>query len=148
MRNLFIALAILPLLSCCSKFSRCKGADENKGIIDSGFNFNCLPDANGQVEFVIDHDSTYQKLFKNAQPSCTLPKVDFANTTILGKRAQGNCELKFVREVNRIEAEKRYHYKIIVYSCGTCKSLGYSYNWVAVPKLPADWRVTFETVDK
>lgn len=148
MKKILFVLAFVPIISCCSKFSKCKGGDENKGMINADFKFNCLPEANGEVEFVIDHDSTFQKLFKNAQPSCTIPSVDFSTTTILGKRAQGNCELKFVREVKKIESEKRYHYKIIVYSCGTCKSLGFSYNWVAVPKLPADWKVTFETVDK
>jgi ssDNA-binding Zn-finger/Zn-ribbon topoisomerase 1 len=130
----------------CSKNPKCWGDDKNKGIIKNSIDLDlkCNPKAD-QSEYIIIDDSTFIKTFDS---SCSLPNFDFNTESLLGLYADGGCEVKFIREVTRIDSEKKYHYKVTVKDCGNCKKLGYSYNWVAVPKLPSGWTVTFETKEK
>ena len=143
-------ILVAGLCISCSKSPRCWGDDKNKGIIENSIRINCEPTI-GQQEFVITNDSTFEQVFTNSitgQLNCTLPPIDFNTSSLLGLYAAGQCEIKFIREVKRHESEKKYHYKVEVISCGTCKSEGYSYNWVTVPKIPEGWMVTFEVKNK
>jgi hypothetical protein len=139
-----IAFLIL-LLSACLKGPLCNDKDKNEGIIEQSLMIHCEP-ITGQTEFIIDNDSIYQQTFDTLM-NCTLPAINFNEYTLLGLYAEGQCEIRFDREVKRLEDEQFYLYKVIVHDCGLCKSLIYSYNWVTVPKLPAGWTVTFETTD-
>lgn len=94
---------------------------------------------------------TLQKFFNNQQTglvNCELPHIDFDNRSLLGYYTTGGCEVKYIREVINNESEKKYHYKIIVKNCGTCKKESYSYNWSSAPKIPEGWNVTFEIAHK
>lgn len=139
---LMTGLLMLGLFSSCSKSPKCWGKDKNKGIISASVEIKCHPD-NEEKQFIIDSDSAYHQVFQSV---CELPEIDFNSTTLLGLYAEGNCTIKYIREVEK--QENNYHYKIIVKSCGTCKCMGYSFNWVTVPKLPQEWGVTFEVVNK
>lgn len=134
---------LLTLLTTCSKSPECWGNDKNKGIINNSVDIRCEP--SGGEQFIVTNDSIYRLTFST---SCTLPTIDFNSKTLLGLYADGGCELKFIREVSQLDSENKYHYKVIVKSCGACQSLGYSYNWVTVPKLPSGWTVTFEVIEK
>ena len=144
---IYIVLAFMVgLSSSCSNSPKCWGGSINKGIIESSVVIACEP-VSSILTLIIDNDSIYQETFFNLQSgqfNCTLPVIDFEEHTLLGQFASGQCETKYIREVSQIDEDKRYHYKVIVRSCGTCKKEGYSYNWVTVPKLPAGWTVTFE----
>lgn len=130
----------------CSKSPKCWGDHKNKGIIENSVVIPCEP-AFDQGEYVIQDDSSYVNTFNNSVPNisdCSLPPVDFNSYSLLGYYASGACEVKFIREVTKIDSEKRYHYSIIIKSCGACKKESYSFNWVTVPKIPEGWTVTFE----
>ena len=142
MKILFTIILFAGLVSSCSKSPKCWGDDKNKGIINGSIRIDCEP--NGE-QFIINDDSTYKETFSS---SCTLPTVDFSSYTLLGLYADGGCEVKFIREVTQLDNENKYHYKVTVKSCGACKKLGYSYNWVTVPKLPSGWTVTYEIDEK
>jgi hypothetical protein len=149
MRLIVITAFCLILISSCSKNPTCSGGDENLGIIERSIIIPC-PNLNGQQNFIIDNDSVYNRTFKDSltgQIPCTLPVIDFNLSTLLGLYADGQCEAKFIREVNQINNENKYIYRVIVKQCGACKKLISSYNWVTVPKLPHGWTVVFEKVD-
>jgi hypothetical protein len=137
---------ILGLSLSCSKSPKCWGEDANKGIINKSFNsdIKCLPKTT-QSEFIILDKAAFLQTFDS---SCSLSNIDFNTESLLGLLANGGCKVKFIREVTKIESENKYHYKVTVNDCGTCKTSVFSYNWVTVPKLPNGWTVTFETKNK
>lgn len=143
-------LLITGISYSCSKSPKCWGNNKNKGIIESSIQIHCEP-VTEVGNFIIENDSTYQQLFTssiNGQLNCNLPPIDFNTYTLLGLFSDGQCEVKYIREVTRNDSEKNDHYKVIVKSCGTCMSNAYSFNWVTVPKLPEGWKVTFEVENK
>jgi hypothetical protein len=135
-----IIILLTALFFSCSKNPKCWGNDKNEGIINTSIDIKCAPKAD-QPEFVILDNSSFIQSFDS---TCPLPNIDFSTESLLGLYADGECEVKFIREVTRVESEKKYHYKVNVKDCGYCKKLGYSYNWITVPKLPSGWTVTFE----
>ena len=147
MKPLISNILLLALfLSSCSKSPKCWGEDENHGIIETSLQIHCEPYSENS-DFLILSDSAYKAIFthpNNGELCTTLPYVDFNIHTVLGIYATGQCEVKYIREVRRFDAERKYQYVVVVKSCGTCKRQGYSYNWVLVPRLPEGWSVTFE----
>jgi hypothetical protein len=134
-----ISVLLVTQFLSCSKNPKCSGSDEQHGIIADAITITCVP-VGQQEKFTIDDYAAYTLLF----PGCDVPSIDFRNYTLLGLSASGGCEVKFIREVKRLDDEHRYHYKVTVKECGRCKKLGTSYNWVIVPKLPNNWTVSFE----
>lgn len=147
----FVVLFLTSLSTSCSKSPKCWGKNKNKGIIERTININCDP-ISGEENFVIQNDSAYYFTFNDSiyeMISCSdLPAIDFNTQSLLGLWATGGCEVKYIREVTSMENELKYHYKVVVKSCGTCKKEAYSYNWITVPKLPGGWSVTFEIENK
>lgn len=145
--TLILLLAIVLPFIACSKLSKCKGESTNAGIIirNTALTEPLCSTKVDTTEFVIGDRASFFQIYDS---TCSLPAVDFATESILGLYAEGGCDVSFAREVSRIDSEKRYHYKITVYQCGNCKSLTYSHNLVAVPKLPSDYKVTFEVENK
>ncbi len=150
MRVLITIFIFLGLFISCSKSPECWGDNKNKGIINSSIRIDCSPTTT-QQNYVITSDSVYQQTFSNTitgQANCQLPSIDFSKETLLGVSATGQCKIKVIREVESIDKENKYHYKVKVRSCGLCKKMAYIDNWVTVPKLPNGWTVTFEVDDK
>ena len=146
---LLITILVVGISFSCSKSPKCWGDDKNKGIIESSVRIDCEP-ISRQQEYIINDDSTFLQTFTDTiteQLNCTLPVIDFNNYSLLGFFADGQCEVKFIKEVSRQEQQEKYHYKLVVKSCGACKSYAYSYNWVSVPKIPDNWTVTFKKVE-
>lgn len=149
---LIIVKAILKLsllivgftLASCSKSPKCWGDDVNKGIITESVTIRCFP-ASSETQFSIDSDSSYANVFDAA---CELPSIDFSRYTLLGIYTEGQCKTKYIREVEKQESKKNYHYKVEIKNCGTCKKMAVSYNWVLVPKVPPGWLVTYEVENK
>ena len=141
-----IIILLVGQFHFCSKNPQCWGEDKNEGIINNSINIDiiCSPKADQSEFIILDHSSFIQTF----DSTCSLPNIDFNTESLLGLYTDGGCEVKFIRKVTRMDNENKYHYKVTVKDCGNCKKLGYSYNWVTVPKLPSAWTVTFETKKK
>ncbi len=150
MKCLISIFFFLLLFNSCSKSPKCWGEDKNKGIIINSIRIDCEPTILKE-NYVITSDTAYQQIFTDTltgEPHCLLPTIDFNNYSLLGVRTTGQCEVKLIREVISLDDENKYHYKLTVKSCGLCKSMTYTDNWVTVPKLPSGWTVRFEIVEK
>ena len=139
---LIISLCIIGLFT-----NSCSKDDVNEGLIISSININSISCSPSGTQFIITNDSLYKNAFGNST-TCSLPAIDFNTYTLLGVYAKGGCNANFTRNVVRLDAEMRYHYKVTVKDHGMCKVLTYNYNWVTVPKLPNGWTVTFEVKNK
>jgi len=101
-------------------------------------------------EYIINDDSTYQVVlkFKTNSNSCSnwsLPPIDFTQRSLLGKFAEGGgCTGEFFRKVCKSELEKTLKYIIKVREESDCMVWRYSMNWMAVPKIPGDYKIIFE----
>ena len=110
----------------------------------------CAPNTSDH-QILINDNSTYEATFQDlsaGEINCALPTVNFNEESLLGFYGSGQCNVKFKRDVTRDEDKRQYIYQLKVVSCGACKSLEASYNWVTVPKIPADWTVTYEIKEK
>jgi hypothetical protein len=142
MRTILL-LFIFVLFSSCRK--DCPGDSFSKGIIIQEISFGpCIPPTLPQTEYIIDNDTVYQQLLSNSVCSgYTLPAIDFAQYTLLGKYATGQCKVEFHRQVTKDDAAKTYNFTIYVCDRGICKKAAIGMNWVTVPKLPQGYTVTF-----
>jgi hypothetical protein len=144
-----LTLAILPalfMMTGCGKGPKCWGDNKNKGIVVSSVEIPCLPNAE-QKQFVIASDSLYKAIFTDQQSGtmCNLPGIDFNTHSLLGQESRSSgCEAKFIQEVQKEDASKKYVYEVKVKECGICKPLRISYHWVTVPKIPQGWTVDFK----
>ncbi len=148
LRTALFVLTLLVTMSC-AKSPRCSGDDSNKGIIESEVLIGCEP-AVTEDGYLITNQREYEALFDTAGQlfPCSLPEIDFSKHSVLGLQTSGQCQTKTIHEVEKVEKDKKYHYCCVMKSCGTCKSLVISFNWVLVPKLPDGWTVTFEKKEK
>jgi len=73
----------------------------------------------------------------------TYDSIDFNKYTLLGKYADGSCNVTFDRNVLKISSENKYLFRIKIYQCGTCKRHWESMNWVLVPKIQVGYSVEF-----
>ncbi|MNJ83865.1 hypothetical protein D3C87_12930 [compost metagenome] len=132
----------LFLINSCSKSPKCWGKDKNKGDISANMEIRCEPISGDQ--WIIQDENTYQQTFP---AGCSLPSIDFSKYTLLGVSANGGCETKYIREVTRSD-NGNVDYVVTVKSCGTCKSLALSNNWVTIPKIPSTATVHFDVKSK
>jgi len=146
MRTILLSF-IFVLFSSCRK--DCPRDSFSKGIIIQEISFGlCIPPNLPQTEYIIDNDTVYQQLLSNSVCSgYTLPAIDFAQYTLLGKFATGQCKVEFHRQVTKDDAAKTYNFTIYVCDRGICKKEAISMNWVIVPKLPQGYTVTFTVKD-
>jgi len=100
-------------------------------------------------EFIITSE---EKDFINLEVSFdngeTYNQIDFSKYSLLGKLEYGDCSCVFQRNVSKNSEEKKYIYKIIVISCGSCKALCGDYNCVLIPKVEEDFCVEFVVESK
>ena len=149
LQNIIIIAIILNFISC-SKSPKCWGENKNSGIIINSVDISCLPNTEESQILILD-DSTYQSTFQDlftGEIKCELPTINFSNESLLGFYGSGQCNVKFKKDVTSDENNSQYIYKLTVIDCGSCKSMGLSYNWVTVPNLPDDWTVTYEIEEK
>ena len=106
---------------------------------------------NREKEFVINTEAEYQDLinYKSSfSPSCTnfvLPSIDFSQKTLLGKYASGGgCSIDFTKKVHKDDSNKKVVYVIDVIEQGMCEKLGFSNNWILIPKIPFNYTVEFQ----
>ena len=75
---------------------------------------------------------------------CTMSGFDFSKRTIIGNGVNGGgCSSKIEKNVRRNDATKEYIYTIKATWCGNCEMAIGSYEWISVPKIPADYTIKF-----
>jgi len=73
----------------------------------------------------------------------SLPEIDFATYSLLGKYTVSDGEVKYYkREVIKNLESLKYTYNIYM-KCKNNNKAAVSMNWVLVPKLPAGYSVEF-----
>lgn len=133
---------LVLLINSCSKSPKCWGKDKNKGDIVSNIQIRC--EAINGDRWVIQDETTYHETFPSG---CDLPSIDFSRYTLIGISANEACETKYIREVTRSD-NGDVNYEVTVKSCGMCKSMIVSDNWVTIPKIPSTATVHFEVKSK
>ena len=122
---------------------------EDVAIYDSIFLLPHTLDASIQVgkEYRIDTEEAYQALFPTEEcGDCRLPPINLDTHTLIGKYLHEACLAVFARKMVKVD-EKNYRYLIKVVQdtrCVTASCLNFSFNFIAVPKLPADAEVEIE----
>lgn len=145
MKKTFYNITILSLILFLNS---CEKEDIFEGIIVKEFDAGrCLPPFGDEPdEYIITNDSLYQNLLTLGTVVCddyTLPEIDFATYTLLGKFTFSNGSPKYYkREVIKDEGNMKYIYNIYM-KCKNNKKEALSMNWVLVPKLPAGYSVEF-----
>lgn len=137
-----VLVAILPL-ACKDKF--CEVTNSQSGIIlrPMAMQGNCMA-LDTLTQFVINSEAEWKHLVDS---SCVLSRIDFTTETLIGMRTTGQCDMGYAREVTRFDSKKQYHYRVITSTCGHCERMEINFNLVVVPKLPADYTVTFELIN-
>ncbi len=112
------------------------------------------------LELVINNEQDYKKLFEpqirrqscdNIDPSKAIPSVNFAKQTVLVLFSSGSCaDTDLERKVLKDEIAKQVIYSVtVVGSDMACSGPGIeSLNLIAVPKIPAGYKVFFENLRK
>jgi len=108
------------------------------------------------LELVIDNDMAYRKLFdpKVRRQSCdgadlskVIINVDFSKQTVLGLWNSGSCAATgFEKKVLRDDIQKLIIYSVTVMEGNiSCSGPGLmSLNLIAIPKIPAGYKVIFK----
>jgi hypothetical protein len=122
---------------------------EFPGILSS-----CFSPGNYENDEIVFRNKEQYQYYENiirahpANVNCDtakLPEIDFEKFTLLGKETHGGgCGVKFEREVLKDTKNKKIIYKISVEYIGPCYMLFVSYNFVLVPKIPADYEIEFQ----
>jgi hypothetical protein len=110
------------------------------------------------LELVINDQHDYETLFdpKIMRQSCAgidraeaIPKVDFSKQSVLGLWASGSCAATGIKKkVWRDDGQKSIIYSVwVIEAALRCQGPGYeSLNLIAIPKIPAGYKVSFETI--
>jgi hypothetical protein len=111
------------------------------------------------LELVINDEADYRKLFDpkilvqrctDVDPPKAIPDVNFSNKTVLGLWSSGSCAaVGFEKKVLRDDVQKRIVYTVSVVrgSVPACMGPGLqSLNLIAIPKVPAEYKVFFDHI--
>jgi hypothetical protein len=113
---------------------------------------------NQQLSVDGKQEDLYQKLFdsKIRKQSCSdadfkaIATVDFAKKTVLGQWTSGSCDDSFRRRVLRDDPNKSIIYTVTTVAgrvSGVCmRQVPESLNLIAIPKIPAGYKVIFENI--
>jgi len=143
-RTLGLTLLLLTLLGSCSKSPKCWFEDKNRGDIVDNFEWpECFEfaDALGNPEYIIRSETDVNLIL--GCESASFP-VDFSTYSILMLRAEGQCEIKVIRDLTIDHANKEYVYTVTVKECGFCKKMTSDNQFVLVPAIPDGYTVRFE----
>ncbi len=118
----------------------------------------CLVLPESKREYIIRNEAQYSALFEAPQqifshPECKdltkEPPVDLATHTILGVLVRGGgCRSQVDRFVHRDEKEHRLTFQVVLYTFGECKRVILHPVWVAVERIPEEYRILFLTEEK
>jgi hypothetical protein len=112
------------------------------------------------LELVINNEEDYKRLFDpkirrqdcdDIDPSKAIPKVDFSRQTVLGLWTGGSCaDTDFDKKVSKDDSQKWVIYSVTVLGSDiACSGPGLeSLNLIAIPRIPAEYKVFFETFRK
>ncbi|MEM6345893.1 MAG: hypothetical protein AAF927_18510 [Bacteroidota bacterium] len=149
-------LVLAGLNSCYTDSSLCPDCESDQGIIvsfEAGPTSDCETVRFSQDQnLILTEDSAYQALYlsNNAYTACdslAFESVDFSQHSVLSMAVTGSgCSRSFCVGVLDDVAEKQYRFIARVIECGGCEPLEIVRFWVVVPKLPADYSVSFETI--
>lgn len=148
--SLGLFLLIVLFLARCNKFPK-RGQSINKGSIISSYvvkDDSRINPREGASNWVITNKAQFNELFNTALGIDSLPPIDFNEHTLIGCYITGSCQLRIIREVSIDAAQKKYNYSILYKDNGVCFAKARDYNFVLVPKLPADYTVTFKAKEK
>ncbi len=152
-----LSLMVLAGLNACYTDSApCPSCESDQGIIVS---FEAGPTADCETvrfsqdqNLVITEDSAYTALYasNNAYTACdslAFEAVDFTQFSVLSMAVTGSgCSRSYCLSVLDDAVEKEYRFIARVIECGGCEPLEIARYWVVVPKVPADYGVSFETI--
>lgn len=151
-----VSLFVFGGLTSCYSESPCPSCESDQGIIvsfDAGPSIDCETARFSQDQnLVISQDSAYQALFfqNNAYTHCdslNFESVDFEQHSVLSMAVSGSgCSRSFCLSVLDDSATQQYRFIARVIECGGCEPLEIVRYWVVVPKIPADYTVSFETI--
>lgn len=145
----FLGLLIpFVLISACGD-KICKQDDTFSGIVIEQYDFfgNALDGFVDVGQYVILTDSVYRNAFKDS--TFDIPAIDFSEYSLLGQYASGSCKVSYNKNVDVNTENKTYTYTLTQYECNTFyDKLCYSDNWILVPKLPSNWTVVFNIVNR
>ncbi|MFK7903617.1 MAG: hypothetical protein AB8B69_00755 [Chitinophagales bacterium] len=98
-------------------------------------------------EYRINSETVYEALMPTENcPDCRLPPINLDTHTLIGKYLNEPCLAVFGRKWIKVD-ETHYRYLIKVTQdnrCVTASCLNFSFNFIAVPKLPDNAEVTIE----
>lgn len=102
----------------------------------------------GEKDFMITTRQEYLD-FINAEIHCNTqkpPEINFLTQTLVGRYviASGCHSPVFDKEVIRDDEKKWFKYIITVRQKGTCQRLWADMNWIAIPKVPAGYKIVTE----
>lgn len=146
MKKLFFISAIIVFGFSCKK-TNCDLPEETPGtgeiITNAQIVQTNILDVDFSKEYIINSDSANTFNAKVKFNSGVEDSINFTNYTLLGKWAEGNCNVIIERNVERKIPKKNVIYTLTVNECGNCEKLEGSMNWVLVPKIPNDYIVEF-----
>ena len=90
---------------------------------------------------IVDGDSAVAALHRF--PQCR--DADFGDVggrTLVGLPIHGDCNASHVVDAWRSASRRMYILRIMDHD-GGCRAMRYGYLWLALPKLPAGWRIAF-----
>lgn len=133
MRLLFILFIALGLASCKKS---CDSETRGATLLD-------LPIAASREGTLVETEEQYLALYQGRNANDT-PFIDFSVHCLIGMKTSGSgCDIGFENELKINHKEKQYVYSVETKTCGRCKMMGISDNWILAEKKPSDYSIVF-----
>lgn len=140
-----VLILIVVFLGSCGSSPFCRAGTKNTGDIVEVYS-DCL------TPLVITNGEFVVRSLKDLDSGTCLKNMasfDFQNYSIIGKEVTGGCNVRIIsRDVKIDQSAKQYRYTITFKDCGLCKRMAIVPNRVIVPKIPNDYEVSFDVVEK
>ena len=134
--NFLLAIVCSALLFSCGK-----NRDYDK--VDDAEPINGVCFAMPEGTHIINDEGSLDALLDGQE--CPELYIDFSTHTLLAHYTEGSgCTITFDPTLYVSDEKNSYRYVVKVKERGLCEKLGMSMNWMAVPKIPADYEVEFK----
>lgn len=135
--KLLVFGVLLLLLQACNK--RCGDSKTTGGVL---IDLRVPAAFNGSL---IETEQAYLSLFEQRNATDT-PFIDFSKHCLIGiQTSAGGCDFGFINKLSIDHNKKEYLYEVSIQSCGKCKMLVTSDNWMVADKKPHDYKMIFKT---